>query len=725
MDDKISYSRPGVISLYPHIKETKRSEDIPMDLVIDRIKSGFWQDAFYSVFRASDKKEAKKLVPYVTISGKFSERKDSGLIVHSNFLCIDVDNLEDPNDIKSLVCADKYVYACFTSISGTGLAIVFKINGGKHKESFQAIAEYLYTKYEIVVDQSGKDISRPRFVSYDPNLYYNPSSEKFAAPSAKKSSKVPDTVFVQTDFDTAIQQIVDQGIDITGGYDQWMRICFAIVDKFGEGGRNYFHQVSQFSHLYDYKAADRQYDSCLKAGRSGITISTLLYHAKASGVTVMSERTRRIVDSAINMKKARVLQGSAAEEIEKFDGMPASESLDIVNQVYAGDIKSETAGGDIEAAKIWLRENKSLMYNSITDQLESEGLPITEKQENDLWLELKTVFPKMDFTTIKYICGSSAIPSYHPIHEFFKTHQDRKPSGAIKEFCSCIESPTGFSGTDFRPHYVEYFFTKWLVGMVACAFGNVSALLIVLIGGQNVGKTELWRRLLPRELTQYFAQKSFSAIKSETGKRDLEIAMSQYWIISFDEMGSGATHQEMNSIKSLLSADTFKTRAAYGRRDKAYKRLAAFGATTNYTQILSDTTGNRRFIPIEITNIDKARKDAIDPVDILMEAYHLYKAGFDYRLSSEDIKALNDLTEEFQEPSVEHEMVAANFSAEPAGVAVYHEWTATEIKNFLAMQTKEPLNNNKLAAALKGIGLEQKRTGTKGRYYCLYVRPRS
>jgi hypothetical protein len=727
MENAVNFNRPGVISFFDKITNSKPSRDIPLDLVLGDIKSGKYQDLILPLRANPDKKTRDKgkkdTLPYFTPSGIFAQRKIDGLKSHSNFLAIDIDNV-DPSEIKSLICTDPHVYAAFVSAGGRGLCVIFKINGAKHSESFQAIAEYLYTKYQIVVDQSGKDVSRARFMSYDPDLYLDEDSSKFTAPATKKATRVPDTVFVQSDFDVIVKHITDQGIDITGSYDQWVRICFAIVDKFGEAGRNYFHQVSQFSNMYETKIADRQYDSCLKAGKSGVTIATLYYHAKASGINIMSDRTRLIIDRAVNSKKARILQASAIDALEKFDNIPADESADIINQVYAGDIKSES-GSDIEAAKIWIRENKSFQHNIVTDQLESDGQPLTEKQENDLWLELKVVFPKMDFTTIKLICGSSAVPSYHPIQAFFERYKDRQPAGAIKEFCACINSVTGFSGIHFRPDYVEYYFTKWLVGMVAVAYGAVSPLLLVLIGGQNSGKTEFFRRLLPHELSRYYAQKSFSSIKSETFKRDLEISMSQYWLINFDEMGSGSTHQEINAIKSLLSSDIFKTRAAYGRRDKEFKRLAAFGGTTNYKEILSDSTGNRRYIPIELQSIDKARKDRCDRIDLMMEAYHLYKAGYEYQLSAEDIKALNELTEDFQEPSVEHEMVASGFSAESAGTLSYREWSATEIKNYLEKDTKEKLNGNKLAAALKSCGIEQKRTGQKGRFYALYLKPRA
>ena len=112
------------ISLYPHIKETKKSQDIPLELFLDRVKTGFWQDDVIGVHRAKtdeERSEAKKRVPYVTVSGKFSERNEKGLINHSGFIAIDIDDVPDINEMKSLICPDRYVYACFTSISGTGL----------------------------------------------------------------------------------------------------------------------------------------------------------------------------------------------------------------------------------------------------------------------------------------------------------------------------------------------------------------------------------------------------------------------------------------------------------------------------------------------------------------------------------------------------------------------------------------------------------------------------
>ena len=80
--------------------------------------------------------------------------------------------------IKTMLSADPYVYACFTSVSGTGLCVLFKIDPDRHLDAFNAIADYLIKKYQIIIDPSGKDVSRPRYVSWDPYIHINPYHEK-------------------------------------------------------------------------------------------------------------------------------------------------------------------------------------------------------------------------------------------------------------------------------------------------------------------------------------------------------------------------------------------------------------------------------------------------------------------------------------------------------------------------------------------------------------------
>src|SRR5215467_13401264 len=139
------------ISVFDSIQDIEHSESVPLAMYLQEVKSGRWQDLAINVRRVTDKKRRdamKQTLPGVTFSGVFSQRKDDCLVQHSGVICIDLDDLGDDIDyIKELLCNDKYVYSCFTSISGNGLRVLFRINGAKHRESYYGISAYLLRNY--------------------------------------------------------------------------------------------------------------------------------------------------------------------------------------------------------------------------------------------------------------------------------------------------------------------------------------------------------------------------------------------------------------------------------------------------------------------------------------------------------------------------------------------------------------------------------------------------
>jgi len=128
-----------------------------------------------------DVKEARKFkannFDYVTFSGIFKKRNDKELIKHSNLLTLDFDHLENIEELKKLLLNDDYfdTELLFTSPSGAGLKWIINIDISEisHAVYFSAVTNYLKFTYNIKVDQSGKDVSRACFLSYDPTAFIN------------------------------------------------------------------------------------------------------------------------------------------------------------------------------------------------------------------------------------------------------------------------------------------------------------------------------------------------------------------------------------------------------------------------------------------------------------------------------------------------------------------------------------------------------------------------
>ena len=91
---------------------------------------------------------------------------------------------------------------------------------------------------------------------------------------------------VGEDIETITQRIEASCIDITSGYDNWRDLGFALSEELGEAGRDYFHRISRFNSDYNHAEADKQYDRCLKAHGSGVTIKTFFQKAKEAGISI-------------------------------------------------------------------------------------------------------------------------------------------------------------------------------------------------------------------------------------------------------------------------------------------------------------------------------------------------------------------------------------------------------------------------------------------------------
>ena len=115
--------------------------------------------------------------------------------------------------------------------------------------------------------------------------------------AAVKSSAVVNNVVAATraalpitdlfqQVDAVVEEVVGRGIDLTQGYERWRNIGFAIAEGMGNQGRAYFHRLSAQNPDYDVTDCDKQYDACLNARGSGITINSLFHAAKEAGIDI-------------------------------------------------------------------------------------------------------------------------------------------------------------------------------------------------------------------------------------------------------------------------------------------------------------------------------------------------------------------------------------------------------------------------------------------------------
>jgi hypothetical protein len=688
-----------IISQYDSIYNTKDT-DIELSFFLEGVRTGKWQDIVLQVRATKDKDERdkkKKSAPLVTVSGSFSARKDEALRAHSGFIAIDIDNIENPEETKKLIAADAYIYAAFTSISGHGLCLIIRIDGTRHLDAFNGIASYLYNEYQLIVDQSGKNVSRARFISYDPWIIINTKAVLFKKYlPKKKEQKLARVAVIKTDFDSMIAAMDRKGINLCEDYSDWIQIAYALVSEFGEGGRDYFHTLSSHSSKYNSDDCNAQYTACLKnhsesKGKRS-TIATLYYHAKKNGIETYSEQSKAILRAASSQRAAGLSPEAIVRSLE-VSGISPEESTKVVNEIVAKDIKfkSENVSADIAA----FINTYDLKKNVVTRKIELNGRAIDDSDLNSIYLDSKAVFKESTKELVTAIIFSNRVQTYNPLHEFFEEelHTD--------DLCPNLTHLLNSVVTD-TPNAHKWI-TKWLISAVASAYGNHSPLVLIFCGQkQGTGKTHWFRYLLPKRLRYLYAES-----KMDGGKDD-EILMCLKWFIMDDEYG-GKSKKEEKRLKELTSKEFINVREPYGRVSMDLRRLAVFCGTSNETQILNDPTGNRRQIPIHILDINKDEYNKCDKEGLWRELYAMYINNWDYTVLHEDIQELNESTNTFKHSTPEEDLIHKKL--QPGNSSSYGEWMSlTDIQQYLMIETKfNYLNIQRIGSILSSLGFEKDR----------------
>ena len=346
----------------------------------------------------------------------------------------------------------------------------------------------------------------------------------------------------------------------------------------------------------------------------------------------------------------------------------------------------------------------TLRKNLISKDYEREYEVLSDSDLNTILIDAQTFGIKCSKDKFHTILASNYLPMYNPLIEFFEKHSERKPKGVIKSLSDSIISPIMVDSFGGNEDYNERFIRRWLVGLVASVFGGRSNLFLILVGGQGTGKSEFFLRLLPKQLKRYLVESKLNNEKES----DLAQKMGSALIIFDDEM-SGKNKSDWKTLKSLSDQDNFRVRLPYDRLLVSIKRLASFAGTSNDYELLGDLTGNRRLLPIEVTSILHDEYNAVDKIDLLLEAYHLYKEGYTHELSVEDKELLNRYSDKFQitDPImeiIEDCMEVPTVENKESAKAM----TSTEIATYLNRFSPVKIYPNALGQRLKNLHFNQR-----------------
>jgi len=174
------------ISLYRNYYETTPWASISVLDFASNVMLCDYEVEITELRKATDKATRDKIkaqLPAVTVSGVFSERKNSGLIRHSGYICADFDEKQNPHitdwgQARNRIGSLDEVLFCALSVSARGcFAIIPIAYPDKHVAHFEAL-QRIFADLGYVCDPTS-DVSRLRGLSSDRSATWNEYARPF------------------------------------------------------------------------------------------------------------------------------------------------------------------------------------------------------------------------------------------------------------------------------------------------------------------------------------------------------------------------------------------------------------------------------------------------------------------------------------------------------------------------------------------------------------------
>ena len=614
------------------------------------------------------------------------------------------DNSNALRELKAKIIADSHTLMSYITMSGNGLRVIFtyeiapEFSGvpkdeeevkkfeAYYQQAFYAGNAYYEKLLGAKADMKCKNITRLSGLAHDPDVFLRPEAEVVpftaeeistaAAAYAKQSKEDKQMQRIQTYFDTLIApQLAKAKIEFrSGSHNEYvMRVGYKLAERRFSKKVALRWAMQKFGK--DYPDTEQVINSCFANASP---------HGRQGG-------------GGGNRGDSKT---ATVEEIKSFlDGHVSLRFNEITSRVEFkaptdDNLKSHTDSTDFTDEGIWT--------------------PINDRKVNSLWSKMSEV-TRVNKQDIYNIIESDYVPLFNPFTEYLSTLQsvesvrsvcqNKSPSVGEKDYIRELAQTVHVKGGEQEQMLWHLYLKKWLVGMVASWISDdvVNNVILVLIGEQGAYKTTWFNYLLPPPLKQYFYTKTNA---NRMSKDDI-LTLAQYALVCCEELDT-MRPAELNQLKAAVTMPSIDERAAYAHYHEHRKHIASFCGTGNSTQFLSDPTGNRRWLPFEVESIVSPRDHPFHYEGIYAQALALFKSGFQYWFTKEEIQELNHHNRQFETPHLERELVSLYFRV-PMESENGMFMTSARAIQIIGTGISQKLNPTRVGLAFNELGFQRVR----------------
>ena len=329
----------------------------------------------------------------------------------------------------------------------------------------------------------------------------------------------------------------------------------------------------------------------------------------------------------------------------------------------------------LEDLQNFLRANFDFRYNVLTDMPECKPKNTTDYRMIDKRMMNSLCYKAMmqgidcKDADVKRFLFSDQISTHHPLKDYIAGLPEWDGTDRVTMLGARVSGKAMWLNG----------FHRWMLGMVAQWLGYparcANALAPILISSeQGMCKSTFCSMLLPEELRPYYTDKF--AITSTSG---CEQKISTFGLINMDEFDQ-YTERMMTLLKNLMQMKKVNYRKCFKAYYSDLPRIASFIGTSNEKSLLTDETGSRRFLCIEVEKaIDCS---PIDYAQLYAQLKFELESGKRYWLSKEEELEIQKHNRAFYRHSPEEEAFYKVFDL-PKEDETGLNLTATDIFNQL------------------------------------------
>ena len=713
---------------------SKRPVSLTLDTIANFMRCDQRLESLTKAYRQTGSKHIKMETPLFAVACFFNGGKGKENITGLTGLSmVDFDHIspsgplteEELSALRNKIAGDPHTVMCYTTISGNGLRIIFRYEQPQSKT--EGVGDHVFEQYKAAfyagnayyekllgmkADMQCKNITRLSGIAHDPDVFFREpdKAEAFtldevaagASQHAKESKEEKQMQRIQTYYDSLVAPMLARK-----GYkfqpschnDYVMRVGYMLAERRFSKKVVVRWALRMFG--ADYSGTEQVINSCFASsssrGRDGGRAG------KDNANTASVDEIKAFLDGRVRLRYNEIT--SRVECL--LTGENTNNSLSGLNTNLTNDT------------------NNSLEVN--TNLTCPQWQPISDRIVNTLWSQMSSVM-RVNIQDVYRVIESDYVPAFNPFVEYLESlpewHEgdhdyiaDLAATVKIKGEQEHIESPEADSSlftlrsslpsqaTDSSLFTFPFSLKKWLVGMVAGWISEdvVNNVILVFIGEQGAYKTTWFNYLLPPQLKQYFYTKT----NANRMTRDDLLTLAQYGLVCCEELDT-MRPAELNQLKAAVTMPSIDERAAYAHFHEHRKHIASFCGTGNNVSFLSDPTGNRRWLPFEVESIVSPRDHPFCYEGIYSQTLALYKSGFTFWFTKEEIQEQNRHNRKFETPRLEHELVDLYFRR-----PLEHEnsmfMTSSRVLQIIGSGITQKLSATRIGMAFSELGFQRVR----------------